>query len=110
MHNLTPVSGLLGGALIGLASVLLMLLNGRITGVAGIVGRLVAPSADDRGWRVAFVAGLIAAALLAALGGAPLLPAMPARLTVIVAAGLLVGIGTRMKRPSEGAATSSNDG
>jgi uncharacterized protein len=95
MHNLTPLSGLIGGALIGLATALLMLLTGRIAGISGIFGGLL--RGEDRSWRIAFIAGLIAAPLLAALAGHPLpMPAMPASLVVIATAGLLVGIGTRM--------------
>jgi uncharacterized membrane protein YedE/YeeE len=97
MHNLTPLSGLIGGALIGLASALLMLLTGRIADVSGIFGGLLPLNATDRDWRLAFIAGLIAAPLLAALAGAPLPePAMPASFAVIVVGGLLVGFGSRM--------------
>jgi uncharacterized membrane protein YedE/YeeE len=98
MHNFTPLSGLLGGALIGLAAALLMLLTGRIAGISGIFGGLLTPAANDRGWRLAFVAGLIAAPLIATLATGMRLPspAMPASLIVIVIAGLLVGVGTRM--------------
>lgn len=98
MHNLTPLSGLLGGALIGLAAALLMVLTGRIAGISGIFGGLIAPGAGDRGWRIAFVAGLIAAPLLASFFTNASLPspAMPASMLVIAVAGLLVGIGSRM--------------
>jgi uncharacterized protein len=97
MHNLTPISGLIGGALIGLASALLMLLTGRIAGISGIFGGLMPLRAADRDWRLAFIAGLIAAPLLATLFGAPLpRPAMPASLVIIIVGGLLVGFGTRM--------------
>lgn len=97
MHNFTPLSGLLGGALIGLATALLMVLTGRIAGISGIFGGLLSLKASDRGWRLAFVAGLLAAPLLAALGGASLpMPAMPANLAVVAIGGLLVGVGTRM--------------
>jgi uncharacterized membrane protein YedE/YeeE len=98
MHNLTPLSGLIGGALIGLASALLMLLTGRIAGISGIAGGIL-PGAvrGDRDWRLAFIAGLIAEPLLAALADAPLpTPTMPASMIVIVVAGLLVGFGARM--------------
>ena len=79
MHNLTPLSGLFGGALIGLAAASLMLLTGRIAGVSGIFGGLLALRPTDQGWRIAFVAGLIAAPLLANLAGNPLpAPAMTA--------------------------------
>ncbi|WP_375709972.1 YeeE/YedE family protein [Bradyrhizobium sp. Ce-3] len=97
MHDFTPLSGLLGGALIGLAAAVLMLLTGRIAGVTGIVGGLLQPDTADRLWRIAFIAGLIAAPLIAALFGAPLpRPAMNASLVVVAIAGLLVGFGTRM--------------
>ncbi|WP_456734150.1 YeeE/YedE family protein [Bradyrhizobium sp. USDA 3364] len=97
MHDFTPWSGFAGGALIGLAAALLMLLTGRIAGVTGIVGGLLQPDTADRGWRVAFIAGLIAVPLIAALFGAPLpRPAMNASLAVIAIAGVLVGFGTRM--------------
>jgi uncharacterized protein len=97
MHNFTPLSGLSGGALIGLAAAALMLLTGRLAGVSGILGSLLQASPADRGWRIAFVAGLIAAPLLATLAGAPLpRPAMTSNLALVAAAGLLVGFGSRM--------------
>src|SRR5436305_10964353 len=98
MHNLTPLCGLIGGALIGLAAALLMLLTGRIAGISGIFGGLLPLKATDRDWRLAFIAGMIAAPLLAALVfGAPLpKPVMPASLAVVAVAGLLVGFGSRM--------------
>lgn len=98
MHNLTPFSGLLGGAMIGLAAAMLMLLTGRIAGISGIFGGLLTSGANDRGWRIAFIAGLIAAPLLSSFftGAALPSPAMPASLIMIVVAGLLVGFGSRM--------------
>jgi hypothetical protein len=97
MHDLTPVSGLFGGALIGLAAAALMLLIGRLAGVSGIFGGLLTSRPADRGWRLAFVAGLIAAPLVAWLLGAPLpRPAMASNLALVAAAGLLVGFGSRM--------------
>jgi uncharacterized membrane protein YedE/YeeE len=97
MHNLTPVSGLLGGAMIGLASALLMLLTGRIAGISGIFGGLLPFGNSERGWRLAFVAGLIAAPLLGTLSGAPLPhPAVSAGLGMVVLGGFLVGVGSRM--------------
>jgi uncharacterized membrane protein YedE/YeeE len=97
MHNLTAFSGLFGGALIGLATAMLMLLTGRIAGISGIFGGLLPLRSSERGWRLAFIAGLIAAPLLAALGGMSLPnPTMPASLAVIAIGGLLVGLGSRM--------------
>jgi len=94
--NFTPFSAAIGGALIGLASALLMLLIGRIAGVSGIFGEAMLGGAD-KDWRIAFLAGLIVAPVLAMLAGAPVpTPQMPASWIVIVVAGLLVGVGTRM--------------
>ena len=97
MANFTPISAAIGGALIGLAAVLLMLFNGRIAGVTGIADGLFNPRTDDRLWRAAFVVGLIAAPLAAALVGRAIpMPQMPASYVVIAVAGLLVGFGTRL--------------
>jgi uncharacterized membrane protein YedE/YeeE len=97
MANFTPISAAVGGGLIGLSAVLLMLLTGRIAGISGILGGLLNPRNGEIGWRVAFIAGLILAPLIAArLGYAMPSPQMPASWTVIVGAGLLVGFGTRL--------------
>ncbi|MBS0223838.1 MAG: YeeE/YedE family protein [Proteobacteria bacterium] len=97
MAPFDPVSAVLGGVLIGVASVLLMMLNGRIAGISGIVGGLLSGGASDKGWRIAFVAGLIVAPLIFAAAGQPLAqPDMPASWLVIAIAGLLVGFGTRL--------------
>ena len=95
MANFTPVPAAIGGALIGLSAVLLMLLAGRIAGISGIVGECLSPG-SDKGWRLAFLAGLVATPLLAALLGFPAAaPQMPSSLALIVVGGLLVGFGTR---------------
>lgn len=98
MHNFTPLAGLAGGALIGLASALLMLLTGRIAGISGIFGGLSPLATGDRRWRIAFIVGLVAAPLLAALLFASPLPhpVMPPSLAVVAIGGLLVGFGSRM--------------
>jgi hypothetical protein len=97
LENFTPVSGLIGGLLIGLAAALMLLLNGRISGVSGIVGGLLAPRGSDTGWRVAFVAGLLLGALAYALAaGGDALVNVQASVPVLVVAGLLVGFGTRL--------------
>ena len=96
MANFTPISAAIGGALIGFAAVLLMLLNGRIAGVTGIFTGLIDPNSSDRAWRATFVAGLIAAPLSAALLGYTIpIPHMPTSFATIAVAGLLVGFGTR---------------
>jgi uncharacterized protein len=97
MENFTPLSGLIGGLLIGSASALLLLLNGRISGISGIVGGLLAPKAADAGWRVVFVAGLLLGAFVYMLATGGTIPVrIEASLPVLVAAGLLVGFGTRL--------------
>jgi uncharacterized protein len=97
MANFTPISAAIGGALIGLAAVLLMLLNGRIAGITGVFSGLIDPASTDRGWRATFMAGLIAAPLSAVpLGYAIPIPQMPANPLIIATAGLLVGFGTRL--------------
>jgi uncharacterized protein len=96
MADFTPISAAIGGALIGLSAVLLMLFTGRIAGIAGITGCLINPKSNDRAWRLAFIAGLIAAPLAAALLDHPVaMPQMPGMITIVVA-GLLVGFGTRL--------------
>ena len=96
MANFTPISAAIGGALIGLSAVLLMLFNGRVAGISGILGGLLNTQASDRAWRVTFIAGLIAAPLaVGAAGYAVPVPQLPG-LVVIAVAGLLVGFGTRL--------------
>jgi uncharacterized membrane protein YedE/YeeE len=97
MANFTPVSAAIGGALIGFSSVLLMLLSGRIAGISGIFGGLLNVGGEDSGWRIAFIAGLVLAPLISGgIGYAMAAPQLPASWTVIIAAGLLVGFGTRL--------------
>ena len=69
MANFTPISAAIGGALIGLAAALLMLLNGRIAGITGIFAGLIEPQGGDRTWRATFIVGLIAAPFAAAALG-----------------------------------------
>ena len=95
LATFTPWSSLAGGALIGLAAALLILLDGRIAGISGIVAGLLRPAPGEVAWRAAFVLGLI---------GAPAVRAVFEALPVIridtgwgglACAGLLVGVGTR---------------
>ncbi|MDQ4126698.1 MAG: YeeE/YedE family protein [Actinomycetota bacterium] len=97
MEDFTPVSGLIGGVLIGLAVALMLLLNGRIAGISGIVGGLLSPKGGDSGWRVAFVAGLLlgAFAYVLATGGRAAVEVL-ASPPAIVVGGLLVGFGTSL--------------
>ena len=93
-NHFTPWASLGGGVLIGIAAAMLVLLNGRIAGISGILGGLLAPRRADIAWRVAFVAGLIAAPLLVGLLGQNPIPRIDASLGTLVIAGLLVGVGT----------------
>ncbi|MBX3587076.1 MAG: YeeE/YedE family protein [Ramlibacter sp.] len=94
-NHFTPWVSLAGGLLLGLASAAFILLNGRVLGISGIVGGLIKPLAGDALWRVAFVAGLLAAPWVWTLFAAPVVPRIDAGGAVLVVAGLLVGWGTR---------------
>ena len=97
MAAFDPVSALLGGALIGIASVLLMALNGRIAGVSGILGGTLAAARGDKLWRAAFIAGLVSAPIVVGLFAEQLFePTMPTSWLLIVVSGLLVGFGSRL--------------
>lgn len=94
----TPIASLIGGALIGLAAIMLMLLDGRIAGISGILGGLLPPygDADPKG-AAAFLLGLIAAPLLyAAATGAPFAQTVSSDARLMAVAGLLVGFGTAL--------------
>jgi uncharacterized protein len=74
-----------------------LLSNGRINGICSIVGGLLVPKSPDAGWRIAFVAGLLLGAFAYALATGSVIPVtMQASVPVLVAAGLLVGFGTRL--------------
>ena len=93
--NFTPWASLAGGLLIGVATVTLLLFNGRIAGISGIVGGLLKPTRGDITWRIAFVAGLVLSPLAFAVA-APLSEVhSEASYPMLLVAGLLVGVGTR---------------
>jgi len=97
MTEFTPVSGLLGGMLIGLASALMLLGAGRIAGISGIFGGLLTPAQGETGWRLMFIAGIILGGLTwPFLTGEPLPVDLQVSWPVMLMAGLLVGYGTRM--------------
>lgn len=96
--NFTPWASLGGGLVLGLAAALFVLLNGRILGISGILGGLLLPRLGDIGWRISFLLGMAAApTVFAWLTPADFLatPRIEAGYALIVAAGLLVGLGTR---------------
>ena len=93
--SFTPGSAAIGGVIIGIAVAMFAFVNGRIAGVSGIVGGLLRPAPGDLAWRLAFVAGLIAAPIVYAIVAALPLVVIEAGYPTLVVAGLLVGIGTR---------------
>jgi len=93
--HFTPWASLAGGILIGLATALLLLANGRVAGISGILGGLLRPTRGDIAWRVTFILGLFVAPLVwLTMGAMP-----PAQIdhspALLGAGGLLVGLGTR---------------
>ncbi|BBM04082.1 YeeE/YedE family protein [Microbulbifer sp. GL-2] len=90
----TPATAFTGGALIGLASVLLLLFNGRIAGISGIIGGLL-DRASGIGWRLAFIAGMLIAPLAWQVFSALPTIEIEAGYPTLIAAGLLVGFGSR---------------
>ncbi len=97
MDGSEMLHSLVGGALIGLGAIMLMLVNGRIAGISGIIGGLFAVSRGEIGWRLAFAGGLMVGpfAAMPALGGAPEVTVV-AGVPAVVIGGLLVGFGTRL--------------
>lgn len=93
--NFTPGLSLAGGLIIGAAAAVLVLFNGRIAGISGILGGLLSLPRKDMAWRVAFLAGLIGAPVLASVLGRPAVADIQAGWGEILAAGFLVGLGTR---------------
>jgi len=102
--SFTPWQAVSGGILIGIGSVVLVLWNGRIAGISGILGGLVSRVDGDVAWRLAFIVGLSAAPWLWAAthhGSLPkgsLAPASPGEWAQVVVGGLLVGFGTRLAK------------
>lgn len=97
--HFTPWMSLSGGILLGIASAVFILINGRILGISGILGGLLAPKTGDVGWRIAFVLGMLAAPITMSLltpDDFISAPRIEAGYALIVIAGLLVGYGTRL--------------
>lgn len=89
----TPVSAALGGLMIGIAVAVLLLFNGRIAGISGIFANMFT---KQSGWRVAFIAGLAGAPLIYMLFAGQPDVVIAAGYPLLIAAGLLVGFGTRL--------------
>jgi uncharacterized membrane protein YedE/YeeE len=95
LAHFTPWASLAGGLLLGAAAALFILASGRVLGISGIVAGLLQPRAGDRGWRIAFLLGLVAAPGLWSLFAALPQFRSAAGPGLLVLAGLLVGWGTR---------------
>lgn len=97
MTEFTPLTALTGGSLIGLSAVMLMLFNGRIAGMTGMLTGLLAVPSPATGWRLAFIAGSIVApiAMMATTGFTPELQ-VPASTLLLAIGGFIVGIGVTM--------------
>ena len=94
-NNFTPWASLAGGVMIGLASALFLLFNGKIAGISGIVGGLLRPVRGDVAWRIAFVAGLVVSPLVFGATRSLSPVEIEAGYPLLITAGLLVGLGTR---------------
>lgn len=94
-NHFTPWASLAGGIVLGLASAIFILMNGRILGISGIVGGLLRPYKGDVAWRLLFVLGMLAAPLLYMAVVGPVSARIDAGWGTLVVAGLLVGVGTR---------------
>jgi len=97
-NHFTPWASLIGGLLLGVASAVFILINGRILGISGILGGLLPPKVGDISWRVAFLLGMLAAPtafMTLAPAGFASEPRIDAGFWTVIVAGLLVGIGTR---------------
>ena len=96
MTNFTPWSELGGGALIGISASILLLLNGRVAGISGILGGLVRPRAGETSWRALFIVGLLVGGVLLYLVHPASFGAAPVSLPLAIVAGVFVGFGTRL--------------
>lgn len=94
-NSFSPWSSLAGGVLIGAAAAMFMLFNGRIAGISGILGGLLKPATHDMAWRVAFIAGLVAAPVVFGLFAKLPVLRIDAQWGALIVAGLLVGVGSR---------------
>lgn len=93
----TPWTGLLGGLLIGLAASGLLISDGKIAGISGILGRCIRPASGDLAWRIAFLLGLpVGSWLMARAISGPAAFSLTANPALLAAGGLLVGYGTQL--------------
>ncbi len=96
MQSSTILAALAGGALIGTAASLILLAHGRVAGISGIMGSLLQRQTGDRGWRLAFLAGLVSAGVIAAIAFPGSVGTSPVSIPLVAVAGAIVGFGTRL--------------
>jgi uncharacterized membrane protein YedE/YeeE len=97
VNHFTPVSATLGGLLLGVACSLLLVADGRILGISGIIGEIPFAVGEDRSWRLVFLAGLLTGAFaVLVVDRSALAFASESSVPVAIAAGVLVGFGTRL--------------
>jgi uncharacterized membrane protein YedE/YeeE len=97
MHDFTPISALIGGALVGLSASLFLLTHGRVAGISGLYGGVLRRSSPDRALRLAFIAGLLLSGIVVRIVyPAAFETTWTAALPLALGAGLLVGFGTQL--------------
>ncbi|EGQ8953505.1 YeeE/YedE family protein [Vibrio parahaemolyticus] len=97
MLNVIPWESLFGGILLGISATILLLVNGKIAGISGIMNGIISPKKGDYSWRLLFAVGMIAGGLISVLMLGVAVPSTAnLSLGMVIAAGLLVGIGTRL--------------
>ncbi|EHH1242775.1 YeeE/YedE family protein [Vibrio parahaemolyticus] len=97
MLNVIPWESLFGGILLGISVTILLLVNGKIAGISGIMNGIMSPKKGDYSWRLLFAVGMIAGGLISVLMLGVAVPSTAnLSLGMVIAAGLLVGIGTRL--------------
>ncbi|EMN7215835.1 YeeE/YedE family protein [Vibrio vulnificus] len=97
MTFVVPWESLAGGILLGISALTMLLVNGKVAGISGILTGLLTPKSRDFAWRLMFVIGMVNGGVLAVtFGAASASVALPTSGVLIAAAGLLVGIGTRL--------------
>ncbi|WP_256936579.1 YeeE/YedE family protein [Vibrio diabolicus] len=97
MLNVILWESLFGGILLGISATILLLVNGKIAGISGIMNGIMSPKKGDYSWRLLFAVGMIAGGLISVLMLGVAVPSTAnLSLGMVIAAGLLVGIGTRL--------------
>ncbi len=97
MLNVIPWESLFGGILLGISATILLLVNGKIAGISGIMNGIMSPKKGDYSWRLLFAVGMIAGGLISVLMLGVAAPSTAnLSLGMVIAAGLLIGIGTRL--------------